>query len=861
MEFKNLVQAVTICCLISASLTYAELNPGALKNTHDIILPQYQKSLSLASGLIYADAPMIPNILALGSTAKKSKLDLRNFSYYNSYSLADTLFFSPDGHQLGVNSGIYKLGRYLEASHIALILRQLLDFTNLETFKGELSELRQELVSHFMRSEGFPASSSYVKKFGESIDHFFTLLSDNKESHLISPSHLLLAFLWKKINSRAELVAFYRQLGEKYVKMELLDRETSPYIESDYQSLADLFKTQDAVSGELIEKASKTLNKEKLVYLLSAHDMYENKVPPNISYASADAPENVDSYPDCVETSLRYFLGSFIFESGKFDAKILKKGAHVSPRLVEYFERYSSINRFKSSQAHNDWSQVVSNLWPDANLYKNIKQSKDGEDIYYEIISKPANNIRVAYHLLFGFKQDQAVTDQPQDVEEMLTRIFDFFSDAERTFSWEIEGKSTDKKSLNILTLKDEEPQFTWEIFQGHSCIKIKNTAADDDWNDRLINYLISSDGIDGDYTYLFNDLNKLVQNWDILNSNGKLVAALLSSTLDQQEHLNQLVDKLANNEFEELHESILYPLFLKINANDLYARVVFSEALLKNNNQFFSKHKIDHLGWFNNNREVLGAIYCNKDMPALSHYLDANNIINPSDLADSVAAEKAFKEGECYSSPAYLLLEQKDLEKIKKAIDLGADFSGYGEVFTFSGSGPSGVSGVPYLFLAVEDIDLFNFLLEMDLDPSTMKKTVEKDENAQETVLHTSLVEYILFDYYNGHDNHNHKLAALKTLITHLQRRQIKMPDVSATARKLIQRSSGKDSQTKEILSLLLQMGADLSQLAIKDLHIFYNLKDHLELTTYLVEQGMPCNSDLIKQLVRLLFSRCSEI
>jgi hypothetical protein len=305
-----------------------------------------------------------------------------------------------------------------------------------------------------------------------------------------TPKQILLAFMWARIESKAELIPYLEAIqdfalssnGQRLLAdvqlQEEFSNESNSYTSQDYAKWIEDFR--GVSMSEYKGYAKKMLtNPEWLSFISYGQTAFQENLPLPVSQGTAkvhSAPKGSHpesdpwiEFPDCVETALRNFFNILLFDSKRtrFDVQLLNDvssnwNLDISQSLVEYYQRYALPTDMMKSSSRNDWSQnVVSHLNSPPVRYLQ-------QDI--ELASEMDNVLGVIENLLFAhfrLPDGRGFHDlSPQEKWKLICQIFSRSGWTLRMVDY-TEDSKTHKTVVNFAV--NSADQFTWSFTTRHS--------------------------------------------------------------------------------------------------------------------------------------------------------------------------------------------------------------------------------------------------------------------------------------------------------------------------------------------------------------------------------------------------------
>lgn len=300
----------------------------------------------------------------------------------------------------------------------------------------------------------------------------------------------LLAFVWKTASHKNDLKALTCLLDP--------DKLTDSYFEeADYSNIVSYIGT---------ELPTTPLHPEWVTLLFKGFSVYDDPIPEPISYemtyflhTNAAGKTTKYSYPDCGETSLRNLFYIFLSDWGIIDQAFIEKllarseisGNQDMDRkalienfptlrmLLDYLNKFPSLEYGVTDQAHAEWSQLVCDLNSKNTTFvkdKTLAVKYKNLDLY-ELAGRDGlqNMLNVFAHLM-----PDAVLNTPWEKEtgnhkqaaEKLDRLCELFSRENFKLSWKVEGRHSLPRNENIIihfhVNEASRADFQWYLMPNH---------------------------------------------------------------------------------------------------------------------------------------------------------------------------------------------------------------------------------------------------------------------------------------------------------------------------------------------------------------------------------------------------------
>ena len=316
-----------------------------------------------------------------------------------------------------------------------------------------------------------------LKKFVHHlIDAFDETLPENHIYLPFTVQQILLAFLWKKSESKEDINEFAQDallLNPSLINEDALKEYMAmqPYSEEDFIEFQKKLPTLEAIS--LLEEY------EQLVLYLYANKVWQSILPPMIM--SIGNTEYLKyTFSDCVETALRNFLNCIFYnnKTKHFNITSLVSQATIhdenfvmkdsiplipNPDVIEFYTKNTDPNEAQLITTHNAWASIVSAIF-------GIVYRTPQEKPICEIDPSIRNVFRIINHLLFGNNPNFDELTIP----ERLTFLCKVLSNKTLELSWSSEQDLNDLSIDNNATIifSINAIKLNWIFQPDHSFIK-----------------------------------------------------------------------------------------------------------------------------------------------------------------------------------------------------------------------------------------------------------------------------------------------------------------------------------------------------------------------------------------------------
>jgi ankyrin repeat protein len=308
----------------------------------------------------------------------------------------------------------------------------------------------------------------------------------------------LLAYLWKKANTKEDLLKFLQGMPSCMKKANPSGLQEA-YTQKEYTDWKMKFQNGSPTAAQIDALVS---DPERLAFYAYSHDMIDRPLPTLPGYSNAahkslgknekDTKRKYHTFADCGETSLRNFFNILLYnkEEKKFDPALLKQvaeknhlqlyaapGKKTPKGLLAFYERNSDFSNVESDSVRDDWSRrVVSNLKSPA-----VNYIKPEAAPVCEINAGVKNMLAVIENLL----GDPKLKDlkKPQEKWDQICQVF---SREGFQLDWTVKGGSkeslTDQDTgVELQFTINDDPAFDWAFQAGHFFIT-DATEKGQDW-------------------------------------------------------------------------------------------------------------------------------------------------------------------------------------------------------------------------------------------------------------------------------------------------------------------------------------------------------------------------------------------
>ena len=306
------------------------------------------------------------------------------------------------------------------------------------------------------------------------------------------PEHVveqaLLAFFWKKAETRDDLQSFSRALGNEISTSKR--REDAQIFNKDlYLDLQKRFLNAPEPSTSEV-----FLNPESIVFAGYGWSIYENPYPQLISYSNACFMGK--SFPDCVETSLRNFFNVFFYDASNhcFDVqggakRVHENGGEISDELIAYYKKYRTLSSQMSQSARDDWAKLVSNV----KHVHYLKTPTECKDPTCEIKTSVVNTMLIIMSLIKSPDFIEITREKNQKnynrIAKNYTVLMQLFSDQESEWEWSCDEQQViiDNNNCVLTFLCNDEDIFKDHYDGGHKFLTYVESGGENNWTMHLL--------------------------------------------------------------------------------------------------------------------------------------------------------------------------------------------------------------------------------------------------------------------------------------------------------------------------------------------------------------------------------------
>jgi hypothetical protein len=234
---------------------------------------------------------------------------------------------------------------------------------------------------------------------------------------------------------------------------------------------------------------------EEMALFMYGYKAYRSQIPDLVSYKTTfyGDPKRGRSYPDCGETSLRNFFNIILARGGAIDPARLddfctqfesKTASGRLDALRKYYLQFSKLSEHGTAEAHQQWSDVVSNLnRPDddpamAIVYRNGNYNLKGIGIQ--------NMLNLIAHVL----PDPVLSTRPTEPGpgfELIKRKLSHLCSRVSTEGFKLSWKTDHEQEMADLFVRihfsiNGIPAFTWSFLNGHFVLGPISMVDAGDW-------------------------------------------------------------------------------------------------------------------------------------------------------------------------------------------------------------------------------------------------------------------------------------------------------------------------------------------------------------------------------------------
>ncbi len=311
------------------------------------------------------------------------------------------------------------------------------------------------------------------------------------------PEHILLGFLLMKYPNKNAIVEFIRGFKPQQLTFLLQDPEFLNRNNLSKQNfLREFYQVQDFMPTNLkldpFNLTPEFYNDPAFfIYVMEEIEKINLKRPNLISYSHTryqKSDETPISFSNCGEVSAWNFFNQFLFdqESCQLSMDGLQKNSilkvkDLHPKLIEFYQIYSSPQLNSTQKAHDAWTQVVSEL----EGVNYARPQIQGILPYCEIKGGLNNMLKVLSHLILPIKN---CSDQLQTNSQKLSRICELFSTSKKNLTWQeincLNPNDLDEQNnqeYNILFSQNNDPYLIWRFMPHHFLLEYPNQSLQND--------------------------------------------------------------------------------------------------------------------------------------------------------------------------------------------------------------------------------------------------------------------------------------------------------------------------------------------------------------------------------------------
>jgi hypothetical protein len=457
---------------------HAEIDHRKLKGIHGMLRPEYQ-FLSPIYGFSVLKKGILENLYRYGPDEDKT------------VKLIKLIFHSIDRTSFGATCLPSNVATHLDTSAIGSLLRNSLHLAE----GSVMLDHEPRFLSAVQNGIGLEENDSGMNRFKAKQKQILrkkskefvkillgafeeTLGQDRKyPEHFVE--HILLGLFWSKAkNEKSEflqlLVEIPHAVNYENTDLPASALHNSACVENDYES--DDYK-RAVIRFEKSKSSDHFIacllgDPELSAYLAYSYQIWGDYLPPVIDYGNVNftlQDGGVEEFADCGETSLRNFFNIVLKNQNtqKLDASFLRdlaanRNLKVSPELIEFYERNTSLSNLEASELHDQWAKVVSGL-------SEVGYLQPRADSVCNITGGLESVLTVFNALIFSNDSD---FEELSNIKK-LNLLVETFSRPEFKLTWDLVDDDSSKVTrANIgFTVRfyiNGIPQFTWQFSRGH---------------------------------------------------------------------------------------------------------------------------------------------------------------------------------------------------------------------------------------------------------------------------------------------------------------------------------------------------------------------------------------------------------
>lgn len=357
-----------------------------------------------------------------------------------------------------------------------------------------------------LKRDQFRYEKKYLDSFLKKILNAWLVESDEKfltkkgyPSHPVERTLMALAWMNTRDSDKAQFIALYEKIPHFLKDNSLLiNSKNNSWVGNSFGGKDYDDKVDVLLKMSLKERAQYLINNpEEAAFLSHAYSFFDADTLPELGYKTVkykSKSQGEVQFADCMDSSILNFFAITLKnrKSAAFDPesslkKLEHEGFKANPEFLEFAKSHASLNSLDTTQAHEKWVPLVSDL-------KGIKYVQKNS---YEMDTQISNVFEIMDHLLFNSEKGSLLKTLKSNQEKM-DRLVALLSPEGHELEWSLKGgakQDLNKKDTDV-TLQfqlDEQPYFSWKISSGHAEIHTQSEGSQHrDWRRGVANQMLS---------------------------------------------------------------------------------------------------------------------------------------------------------------------------------------------------------------------------------------------------------------------------------------------------------------------------------------------------------------------------------
>jgi hypothetical protein len=308
------------------------------------------------------------------------------------------------------------------------------------------------------------------------------------------PEEALLAYMIRRIDTKAELIPYFRAIPELIQNRDFHSEGWESAFSSDVWSLSETDYPEFVEDVHFGRFPDPQAPGEHIVYRHLLNKLSVNILPPLVHMGTAQYKEGTlsVSYPDCGETSLRNLFNIMLFnkDTGQYDLSVFDQlenspteealkypRLRFSPALREFYARHPAPTDTMETLRH-EWALEIVARRPGVIYKVGLKDEKESEqepevlDFEIRAQGRPWNMFKLLGNLLFdaeGEAQWNSLTGEVQ--VKALCALFSREGFDLKCSYWESSPASLLPSARISVMINDGAGRFHWDFQNGHFSI------------------------------------------------------------------------------------------------------------------------------------------------------------------------------------------------------------------------------------------------------------------------------------------------------------------------------------------------------------------------------------------------------